>query len=149
MTLKERLNEDLKTAMLAHEALRVSTIRLVKAAIQNSETRTEKRELNDDEVLDVIVHEAKQRRDAIDEFKKAARNDLVEKAEAEIEILKGYLPAEMSETDLRGLIIQAIEKTGAAGPRDMGKVMGILMPQVKGRADGKLVNRLVNEVLNK
>lgn len=149
MSLKDRLTEDMKQAMKDKEAgkLRLSVIRMVRASIKNVEI-DRKKELSEDEVLDVLAKEVKMRRDALEEFKKGNRPDLVEGLEQEIAILMHYLPEQLSEAEVRALVAEAVAQTGAAGPKDMGKVMAVLMPKVKGKADGKLVNTVVKELLN-
>lgn len=149
MSLQERLTEDVKTAMKAREAgkSRLSVLRMVKASIRNIEI-DRKKELNDEEVLDVLAKEVKMRRDSMEDFRKGNRPDLVAALEEEIAILAEYLPAQLSEEEVRALVDQAVSQAQAATAKDMGKVMAILMPQVKGKADGKLVNTLVRERLN-
>ena len=149
MLLKERLAEDMKQAMKDKEAgkLRLSVIRMVRASIKNIEI-DRKVELDESGVLDVLAKEVKMRRDSLEEFQKANRADLVENLEREIEVLMAYLPKQLTEAEVRALVIEAVAVTGAAGPKDMGKVMAALMPKVKGCADGKLVNSLVKEQLN-
>ena len=138
----------MKEAMKAKEAgkQRLSVIRLVRGAVRQLEIDG-KKELGDEDVLGVISKEAKQRRDAIEEFKKGGRDDLVAAAEAEIAILMEYLPKQLSKDEIKGLVQEAIAASGATSPKDMGKVMKELMPKVKGRADGKLVNEVVKEAL--
>lgn len=149
MSLKERLTEDMKQAMRDKEAgkLRLSVIRMVRANIKNVEI-DRKQELSDDEVLDVLAKEVKMRRDSVEEFKKGSRPDLVENLEREIEILMDYLPKQLSEAEVRALVESAVAQTEATSPKEMGKVMAVLMPKVKGRADGKMVNTIVREMLN-
>ena len=149
MSLQERLTEDVKRAMKAREAgkSRLSVLRMVKASIRNIEI-DRKKELNDEEVLDVLAKEVKMRRDSMEDFRKGNRPDLVAALEEEIAILAEYLPAQLSEEEVRALVDQAVSQAQAATAKDMGKVMAILMPQVKGKADGKLVNTLVRERLN-
>ena len=149
MSLQERLTEDVKTAMKAREAgkSRLSVLRMVKASIRNIEI-DRKKELNDEEVLDVLAKEVKMRRDSMEDFRKGNRPDLVAALEEEIAILAEYLPAQLSEEEVRALVDQAVSQAQAATAKDMVKVMAILMPQVKGKADGKLVNTLVRERLN-
>lgn len=149
MSLQERLTEDVKTAMKAREAgkSRLSVLRMVKASIRNIEI-DRKKELNDEDVLDVLAKEVKMRRDSMDDFRKGNRPDLVAALEEEIAILAEYLPAQLSEEEVRALVDQAVSQAQAVTAKDMGKVMAILMPQVKGKADGKLVNTLVRERLN-
>lgn len=149
MSLKEQLTEDMKQAMKAKEAgkLRLSVIRMVRSAIKNVEIDS-KKELSEEGVLDIVSKEVKMRRDSMEEFKKADRQDLVDQLEQEIAILLPYLPQQLTEAEVRALVSEAVATSGAASPKDMGKVMALLMPKVKGRADGKLVNNIVRESLN-
>lgn len=148
MSLKEQLTEDMKTAMKAKEAgkQRLGVIRLVRSAVRQLEIDG-KKELDDAGVLAVLSKEVKQRRDSITEFKKGGREDLVQQNEEEIAILMEYLPQQLSEDEVRSLVKEAVEASGASTAKDMGKVMKVLMPKVKGRADGKLVNDLVRGML--
>ena len=150
MSIKDRLNEDMKQAMRDKEAgrQRLSVIRMVRASIKNVEI-DRKKELGDEEVLDVLAKEVKMRRDSLEEFKKGNRPDLVAALEQEIVVLMDYLPAQLSEEEVRAFVAEAVAQTGAAGPKDMGKVMAALMPKVKGRADGKMVNALVRDAISK
>ncbi len=149
MSLKEKLTADMKEAMKAREEgrQRLGVIRMVRGAIRQQEIDGQK-ELDDDAVLAVISKEVKQRRDSIEEFKKGGREDLVAQNEAEIAVLMAYLPQQMAEGEIRKLVQDAITATGASSPKEMGKVMKELMPKVKGRADGKLVNQIVRELLS-
>ncbi|MHB8927877.1 MAG: GatB/YqeY domain-containing protein [Bacillota bacterium] len=148
MTLKERLNEDMKQAMKAREAgtERLSVIRLARAAIKYAEI-DRRHELSDEEVLEVLAREVKQRRDAILEYQKANRPEAVAALEREMNIVLSYLPRQMSADEIRALAREVVAQVGARDGKDMGKVMGALMPKVKGRADGKLVNQIVRELL--
>lgn len=148
MSIKDLLTEDMKQAMKDKESgkLRLSVIRMARANIKNIEI-DEKRELNDDEVLAVLVKEVKMRQDSLEEFAKAGREELVEQAKQEIAILRKYLPEQLSDEELRVLVEEAVAETGAAGPKDMGKVMAALMPKTRGRADGKRINTMVRELL--
>ncbi|SMC93895.1 GatB/YqeY domain-containing protein [Sporomusa malonica] len=150
MSIKDKLTEDMKQAMKDKEAgkLRLSVIRMVRASIKNVEI-DKKKELAEEEVLDVLAKEVKMRRDSIEEFNKGNRPDLVETIEQEIDILMQYLPEQLSEQEVRVLVAEAVKEAQAASAKDMGKVMAVLMPKVKGRADGKLVNNVVREFLNK
>ena len=148
MSLKDQLTDDMKSAMKAHEKLKLSVIRMVRGAVRQAEIDG-KNELGDDDVIAVIRKEVKSRRESIEEFKKGNRDDLVKQTEEEISYLLKYLPEQLSEDKVKELVADAVAKTGASTPKDMGKVMGMLMPQVKGRADGKMVNQLVREALNK
>ena len=149
MSVKDRLIEDMKQAMKEKEAgkLRLSVIRMVRASIKNGEIDRQK-EFADDEVLDVLAKEVKLRRDAMEEFKKGNRPDLVGALEQELAVLMQYLPEQLSEPEVRALVSEAVAITGAATAKEMGKVMAALMPKVKGRADGKLVNMIVKEMLS-
>ena len=149
MSLKEKLTADMKEAMKAREAgrQRLGVIRLVRGVIRQQEIDGHQ-ELDDDAVLAIISKEVKQRRDSIEEFQKGGREDLVRQNEEEIAILMAYLPQQMTEDEVRRTVEEAVAATGASTPKDMGKVMKELMPKVKGRADGKLVNQIVRELLD-
>ena len=149
MSIKERLMADMKQAMKDKEAgkLRLSVIRMVRAGIRNVEI-DEKKDLSEAEVLDVLAREVKMRRDSLEEFKKANRADLSAQTQQEIDILMQYLPQQLSAEEIRKLATEAVSQSGAKSVKEMGKVMGLLMPKVKGRADGKLVNTIVRELLN-
>jgi len=146
MTLADRLQEDLHRALRAGDSLRVSTIRLARAAIHNASIERG-RALTDAEIEEIITREMKRRREAIEAFGKGGRDDLVQKETLELAILSEYLPPQLSEADLRAIVAEAVAQVSAAGPQDMGRVMGAVMPKVKGRADGGLVSRLVREAL--
>lgn len=150
MSIKDKLLEDMKQAMKDKEAgkLRLSVIRMVRAGIKNVEI-DKRKELSEEEVLDVLAKEVKMRRDSIEEFNRGNRPDLVKTIEQEIDILMQYLPEQLSEQEVRVLVAEAVQQAQAASAKDMGKVMAVLMPKVKGRADGKLVNNVVREFLNK
>jgi len=146
MNLKDKLTEDLKQAMRQGDERRKSTIRLVKAAITNAEIERGK-ELSDDEVLAIIAKQAKQRRESITEFAKAGRQDLVDQEEGELQILLSYLPAQMSRDEIEVAARQVIAEVGATSRAQVGEVMRRLMSQLKGKADGSLVNQVVREIL--
>ncbi len=146
MSLKEQLTNDMKEAMKNHEKDRLAVIRMVRGAIRQQEIDGQK-ELGDEDVIAVLSKEVKMRKDSLEEFKKGGREDLVEKTQAEIDVLMPYLPAQLSEEEVRELVKAAVEQTGATTGKDMGKVMGVLMPKVKGRADGKMVNTIVRSFL--
>ncbi|MEF2964724.1 GatB/YqeY domain-containing protein [Paenibacillus sp. M1] len=146
MNLSERLNEDMKQAMKSQDKFKLSTIRMVRATIKNLEIDL-KRPLNDNEVLDILSREIKQRKDALQEFEKAGRDDLAVQVKAEAEIIAEYLPEQLSEEEIKVIVQQTIQETGATSKADIGKVMSALMPKVKGRADGKLVNQAVQQLL--
>ncbi|MGI6119203.1 MAG: GatB/YqeY domain-containing protein [Desulfosporosinus sp.] len=149
MTLKERLVEDMKVAMKAKEEgkVRLSVIRMARAAIKNAEI-DKKVEFNDDQVIEVLAREVKQRRDSLEAYKNAGRPEMVKELEEELKILMAYLPQQLSEGEIRQLVQETIAIVGAKSPKDLGKVMGALAPKTKGRADGKLVNQMVREILS-
>jgi uncharacterized protein len=148
VSLIEQLQADMKTAMRDGDAQRRDTLRMALAAAQNA--AKEKREpLSDEEALAVLTKQVKTRRESIEAFRDAGRDDLADKEQAEIDVLAPYLPVQLGEDEVRALVIDAITATGASSPKDMGKVMGALMPKVKGRADGKLVRGLVDQELAK
>jgi len=148
--LKQKVQDELKQAALSRNALKLSVLRMLKSAITYYEIQKGGAgyEATDEDVLSVIQKEAKQRRDSIEEFKKANRQELVEKETKEFEILQSYLPEQMSEEKIKTLVENAIKQTNAKSMSDIGKVMGILMPQAKGKADGSLVSKIVRENLN-
>ena len=146
MSLKDRLTEDLKQAMRQGDERRKSTIRLVKAAISNAEIERGEG-LGDDDVLAVIAKQAKQRRESVAEFAKAGRQDLVDQEEGELQILLSYLPAQMSRDEIEVAARQVMAEVGATSMAQMGEVMRQLMSQLKGKADGSLVNQVVREIL--
>lgn len=152
--MKERIQQDLKGALKEKRETEVSVLRLLKAAILQEEKekryRLKKEQdtpLTDDEVLDAVLSEAKKRKEAIVEFERGKREDLVSKEKQELEILRKYLPEQLSDQDLKKIVEEAIEKTGAKEIKDMGKVMAELMPSTKGKADGSLVSKVVKELL--
>ena len=149
MDLKSQLMEDMKAAMKEREAgkLRLNVIRMVRANIKKVEI-DEKKELNDEDVLGVLMKEVKMRQDSLEEFKKANRQDLITQAEEEIKILQKYLPAALGDEELKAVVAEVIAAVGATSPKDMGKVMPQVMAKTKGRADGKRINAMVKELLN-
>ena len=150
MTTKEKLLADMKQAMKDREAgkLRLEVIRMVRSDIRNAEINGKnKEELTENEVLAVIMKAVKMREDSLAEFIKGKREDLIDQTNKELEILKAYLPAAMSDEELTAIIKGAIASVGATGPKEMGKVMKAVMPQVQGRADGKRINAIVKSLL--
>jgi hypothetical protein len=145
--LQEKLMADLKEAMKGGDKTRLEVIRMVRARIKNAEIAKQK-SLDDPDVLDVIAKEAKQRRESITEFKKADRQDLLDKEEAELAILLKYLPQQMSREEVLAAARRVIEEVGARGPGDKGKVMQNLVPQLKGKAEGRDINEVVTELLS-
>ncbi|EKP94965.1 GatB/YqeY domain-containing protein [Thermaerobacter subterraneus] len=150
MSLKERLEQDMKEAMKAREAgkTRLSVIRMARAAIKNEEIERG-HPLSDDEVLQVLAREKRQRQEALEEYRRAGRQDLVEQMEEEIQVLASYLPEPLTEAELALLAEEVIAQVGARGPQDMGKVMGQLMPRIRGRAEGSEASRIVRELLSR
>jgi uncharacterized protein YqeY len=147
MMLREKLVDEMKAAMKARDEVRLSAIRMVRASVKNREIDLGK-ELDDREVTEVISTLAKQRRESIKLFQEAGRSDLVDKEERELSILLGFLPRQLDRDEISEIVAKAVAESGALGPGDMGKVMKIVMPQVSGRADGKLVNEIVREKLS-
>jgi len=148
MTLKETLSEDMKTAMRAKDSEKLATIRLINAAIKQREV-DERIELGDDQVLSVIEKMIKQRKDSITQFEAGGRQDLADKEKSEITVLAAYMPAQMSEAEVRAEVAAAVTQARASGPQDMGKVMAVLKPKLAGRADMTAVSALVKAALTK
>ncbi len=146
--LKEKLADDVKQALRQGDKLKVSCLRLLLAAVKNAEIARQT-ELSDTDVLGVIAKQAKQCRESIDAFKKGDRPDLVAQEEAEVAILEDYLPQQMTPQEISDTVSKVIAEVDAKGPGDMGRVMAKLMPQLKGRADGRQVNAIVSELLKK
>ena len=148
MTLVERIDSDIKEAMRARESgkERLAVLRVAKAALKNYEIDL-RRPLTDEEATEIIAREAKQRREVMPDYERSGREDLVQRLKQEIEVLLEYLPSQLSEDELRRLVEEAVAASGATGLKDIGRVMGPLMPKVKGRADGKQVNAMVREIL--
>jgi uncharacterized protein YqeY len=147
VSLLERLNQDMKTAMKNKEKTKLSVIRMLRSEIKNEEIQRQ-HTLSDEEVIEVLMRELKKRKDSLQQFEEAGRDDLVQQLREEITVIEPYLPEQLSEEELRELVQEVVQETGASSKADMGKVMKAIMPRVKGRADGKLVNRLVQEVLS-
>lgn len=150
VSLKSKLQSDLNGAIKSRNTVVAETIRMVLSAITNEEVAgKEKRELSDAEVITVLTREAKKRREAAEAFENGGRADRAAAERAEGEVIASYLPAQLSEAEIKNLIAETITAVGAAGPSDMGKVMGSLKAKVAGKADGALVSSLVKEALNK
>lgn len=147
MLLRDKLVDEMKTAMKARDDGRVSAIRMVRSAVKNKEIDLGK-ELDDREVTEVIASLAKQRRESIRLFQEAGRSDLVTKEESELAILLDFLPKQLDRNEIAEIVASAVAESGAQGLRDMGKVMKIVMPQVSGRADGNAVSEIVREKLS-
>ena len=146
---RQSLQEELKTAMKAHDETKTSVLRMLLSSIKNYEIQKGGAgyEATEEDILSVVAKEAKQRRDSIEEYKKANRLELVEKEEAELKILEGYLPEQMGEDEIKKIVEQTIEETGATEAKDIGKVMGALTPKLKGKADMGAVSAIVREKL--
>ncbi|KRF60723.1 MULTISPECIES: GatB/YqeY domain-containing protein [Peribacillus] len=147
MSLLERLNNDMKQAMKNKEKDKLSVIRMLKASIQNEALKL-RQDLTDDEELTVLSRELKQRKDSLQEFENAGRSDLVDKVRTELVYVEAYMPEQLSEEEISKIVKQTIEEVNATSKADMGRVMGALMPKVKGKADGSLVNNLVQQHLS-
>jgi uncharacterized protein len=155
MSRKDQLSNDLREAMRSGDAQRRDVLRGLLTAVSNAEiARVDvkdesagRTELSDDDVLDVVQKQAKQRRDSIDEYRKAGRDDLAGREQAELEILQSYLPAQLSRDEVAAEVRRVIDETSASGPRDKGKVMPVAIGRLKGRADGRTINEVVTELL--
>lgn len=161
--LKQQIQDEIKEAMKSKDAFLLGVLRMVSSAMKNKELekRTklaksgetgnldELSQLTEEEVLAVVMSEAKKRKDSIGEFEKGGRPELVEQEKKELEVLEKYLPEQMGEEEIRKVVQETIQKTGATNIKEMGKVMGALMPQIKGKADGALAQKIVQEELNK
>jgi len=147
MSLLKRLDEDLKAAMKRSDAISVSSLRMAKAAIKNVQI-DKGRELSDEEILSLLLSMAKQRRESIEQFLRGGREELAEKERQELAVLQSYMPAQLSPDEIEQLIVQAIQESSARSEADMGRVMKLLMPKIKGVADGKWVNNRVKELLS-
>ncbi len=146
MGLKEQIDQELKEAIKAKAERKLSALRLLKTAIRRAEVE-KMRELSEEEILAIIADEAKKRREAIEQFSQGGREDLALQEKEELAILEAYLPKPLSREEIEEMARQAIKEVGATSPRQMGQVMKILMPRVKGRADGALVSKIVQELL--
>lgn len=147
MTLNEKLMTDLKDAMKNKDSIKKSVITMIRAAIKQKEV-DERVELTDDDILDIISKQQKQRKDALTEFEKAEREDLIEQTKQEIELLAFYLPKQLTDDELEKIVSEAIQATNAQSMKDMGKIMGKVNEVAKGRADGKRINEMVKKLLS-
>jgi uncharacterized protein len=148
MSLLEKLNQDMKQAMKNRDKETLGVIRMIKASIQNESIKLGKDTLSEDEDLTILSREVKQRKDSLQEFKSAGRDDLVKKMETEISIVQRYMPEQLSEEELSEIIQQTIQEVNATTKKDMGKVMSAVMPKVKGKADGTQIKDIVLKHLN-
>ena len=150
MPLKEQLTADLTDAMRQSDDVRKSTLRMLITAINVAEVAgSERRQLSDEQVMQVLAKQVKQRRESIDEFQKAGRQDLVDKEAAELKVLEAYMPPQMPREEIEAEARKAIAEVGAKGPSDKGKVMQTLMPRLSGRAEGRDINAVVTELLGR
>ncbi|HPC86887.1 MAG TPA: GatB/YqeY domain-containing protein [Smithellaceae bacterium] len=148
MDVQVKLNEDMVAAAKAKDKIRLSALRMLKTALHNKEIDL-MRPLNETETMQVLSVMVKQRKDSIEQFAKGGRQDLVEKEEAELKVLQGFMPTQMSDEEVEGIIRKAIAEVGAVSVKDMGKVMKVLMPQITGRADGKAAGEKVKALLSR
>lgn len=147
MSLQDRLNDDMKQAMKARDKQKVTTLRMMKSSLNNEAIKLGK-ELSADEELTVLSRELKQRKDSLQEYENAGREDLAAGERAEIAIIKAYMPEPLSDEELKTLVLETIQELGVESKADMGKVMGAVMPKAKGRADGSKISQLVKENLS-
>lgn len=146
MSIKDRIQDDLKAAMKSGDTRRREILRLLMAAFKQVEV-DRRVTLSDEDVTGLLITEAKKRRESIDEMTRAGRTELVAQEQYELEVIEGYLPRQLSRDEIERIVGEAIAATGAAGPKDMGRVMGAVMPRLRGQADGKLVNEVVRQKL--
>jgi uncharacterized protein YqeY len=146
MSLLQKFDDDLKTALKTSDSLKVSVLRMAKAALKNRQI-DKREELSEEEIISVILTLTKQRKESIEQFSKGGREDLAEKERQELSILQSYLPKQLTIEELDKVIIETIKESSAEGIKDMGKVMRLVMPRVKGAADGKIVNQRVKDLL--
>ena len=147
MSLKEVLMEDMKDAMRSKNVIKKNTVTMVRAAIQRKEVE-ERIDLSDDAILEIIAKQLKEKKMAIDEFKKGDRQDLIDLTEKEIEFLLEYLPEQLSEDEIEKIVIETIEEVNAQSMKDIGLIMKAIMPKVKGKADGNTVNKIIKKRFN-
>ena len=147
MSLKEILAEDLKSAMKDKDIVRKNTVQMVRAAVLQVE-KDKKITLDDEGVLEVIAKQLKQRKDSLPDYEKSGRDDLIAELKAEIDVLMKYLPEQLTKEELEVIVKDAIASTGASSIKDMGKIMSCVMPQTKGRADGKMINEIARAMLS-
>jgi len=146
MALKEKLIEDLKSSMKNKDTIRKNTITMIRAAIKQKEV-DERIQLDDDGIIEIISKQLKEKKNVIEDFKRGQRQDLVEQTEKEMEILLEYLPKQLSEEDIRRIVMETVKEVNASSMKDIGLVMKSVMPKLKGKADGSTVNKIVKEIL--
>jgi uncharacterized protein YqeY len=147
MSLKERLLQDMKSAMKDRDVIKKDTIQLARSAVLQVE-KDGKVTLDDDGIVEIIAKEAKKRRDTLPEYEKSGRVDLVDKIKAEIDVLMQYLPEQLTEEELEVIVKDAIKDTGVTSAKEIGKIMQAVLPKIKGRADGKMVNLIIKKILS-
>lgn len=147
MSLKDKLMDDLKAAMKDKDTVRKNAVQMVRASVLQVE-KDNKVTLDDEGVIEVVAKEVKKRKDVLPEYEKSGRQELIDELNKEIEVLMAYLPEQMSEEEIEALVISAIEEAGAKSMKDIGKVMAVIMPKTKGKADGKTVNQYVKKHLS-
>jgi len=145
--LKDRLEEELRGALKQKDTVKTSTLRLLKSDMHNYMIEKKLKDIKDEDILIIIQKQVKRRKESIEQFKKGNRNDLAEKEEQELKILKAYMPEPLTEEELKSIIEEQIKELQAAGKKDFGKVMKSVIEKTKGRADGKIISKLVNELL--
>lgn len=146
MSLKDRLLEDMKTAMRDKDSIKKNTVQMVRAAVLQVE-KDNHVTLDDDGIIEVVAKEVKKRRDSMSEFQKGGRQDLIDNLNSEINVLLAYLPVQLTEAEVEQIVSKAITDTNATSAKDIGKIMQAVMPQVKGRSDGKVVNQIIKKLL--
>ncbi len=147
MEIQNRLSEDLKTAMKAKEKIKVETIRMVRAQLKDFQI-AKRDELTQEDEISVLTNAAKKRKEALELYEKSDRQDLIEQEKQELEIISAYLPAQLSKEEVEKVVLKVMEEVGASSPQDLGKVMGATMKDLKGKADGKMVQEIVREKLS-
>ncbi len=147
MSLKDKLADDLKSAMKNKDTIRKNVVQMVRAGVLQIE-KDKKITLDDDGVLDVIAKQLKQRRDSLPDYEKSGREDLISELKSEMDVLMEYLPKQLTHEELEAIVKEAVEKTGASSMKDMGKIMSEVMPKTKGRADGKVINEIAKGLLS-
>ncbi len=148
MSLKDKINDDLKAAMIAKDTVRTETLRSIRAEILKADKSGSDREMNEEEEIEMLSKQAKMRRESIEQFESAGRTDLVDKEKAQLEIIEAYLPEQMSQEDAEKVIDKIISDTGATDQKDFGKVMGAAMKELKGKVDGKVIQDIVKSRLS-
>ncbi len=147
MEIQNRLSEDLKTAMKAKEKIKVQTIRMVRAQLKDFQI-AKRDELTEEDEISVLTNAAKKRKEALELYEKSDRQDLIEQEKQELEIISAYLPAQLSKEEVEKVVLKVMEEVGASSPQDLGKVMGATMKDLKGKADGRMVQEIVREKLS-